>query len=113
MANIITELEKTAIPSLDIVGRTAIYVFYSSYKYVRQLSRFGDLGYSSKKARCYALLYVDTATLETVVPKLMDLHFVKAVKVSEFDHLDMDFSSAFQETIQEAKNQEAKKAVEL
>lgn len=42
----------------------------------------------------------------------MDLHFVKAVKVSEFDHLDMDFSSAFQETIQ-AKNQEAKKAVEL
>lgn len=112
MANIITELEKTAIPSLDIVGRTAIYVFYSSYKYVRQLSRFGDLGYSSKKAR-YAVLYVDTATLETVVPKLMDLHFVKAVKVSEFDHLDMDFSSAFQETIQEAKNQEAKKAVEL
>lgn len=39
MANIITELEKTAIPSLDIVGRTAIYVFYSSYKYVRQLDR--------------------------------------------------------------------------
>ncbi len=112
MANIITELEKTAIPSLDIVGRTVQTCALPIYKYVSQLSRFGDLGYSSKKAR-YALLYVDTATLETVVPKLMDLHFVKAVKVSEFDHLDMDFSSAFQETIQEAKNQEAKKAVEL
>lgn len=36
---ITTEFEKTAIPPLDIVGRTAIYVFYSSYKYVRQLSR--------------------------------------------------------------------------
>lgn len=109
---ITTELEKTTIPPLDIVGRTAIYVFYSSYKYVRQLSRFGDLVYSSKKAR-YALLYVDTAMLDEVVPKLMDLHFVKAVKVSEFDHLNRDFSSAFQETIQEAKNEEMKKAVEL
>ena len=106
MANIITELEKEAIPPLEIVGRTAIYVFYSSYKYVRQLSRFGDLGYSSKKAR-YALLYVDTATLEAVVPQLMALHFVKSVKVSEFDHLNRDFSSAFQETVREAQ-QEAK-----
>ena len=112
MANIITELDKTGIPPLEIVGRTAIYVFYSSYKYVRQLSRFGDLGYSSKKAR-YALLYVDTATLEAVVPKLMDLHFVKAVKVSEFDQLNRDFSSAFQETVRTAKNEEVKKAAEL
>ena len=109
---ITTEFEKTAIPPLDIVGRTAIYVFYSSYKYVRQLSRFGDLSYSSKKAR-YALLYVDTAMLDGVVPKLMDLHFVKSVKVSEFDQLNRDFSSAFQETIKEVKNEEIKKAVEL
>ncbi|GAB2022904.1 YlbG family protein [Pseudolactococcus yaeyamensis] len=112
MVGIITEFEKTAIPPLEIVGRTAIYVFYSSYKYVRQLSRFGDLGYSSKKAR-YALLYVDTAMLEAVVPKLTALHFVKAVKISEFDHLNRDFSSAFQETVQEAKNEENQKAAEL
>ncbi|GAX46969.1 DUF2129 domain-containing protein [Pseudolactococcus reticulitermitis] len=112
MVDITTEFEKKAIPPLEIVGRTAIYVYYSSYKYVRQLSRFGDLGYSSKKVR-YALLYVDTATLETLVPKLMALHFVKAVKVSEFDHLNRDFSSAFQETVQAAKNQENQKAVEL
>ena len=43
----------------------------------------------------------------------MDLHFVKAVKVSEFDQLNRDFSSAFQETIKEVKNEEIKKAVEL
>ena len=112
MENTTLVAEQSKVPTMEIKGRTAMYIFYNSYKHVRQLSNYGELVYSSKKAR-YALLYVDTATLETVVPKLMDLHFVKAVKVSEFDHLDMDFSSAFQETIQEAKNQEAKKAVEL
>lgn len=98
MADIITELEHIKVPPLDIIGRTAIYVFYSSYKYARQLSRFGDLVYSSKKAR-YALLYVDTAVLEEVVAKLNDLHFVKEIKVSELDHLNRDFSGAFQEIL--------------
>jgi uncharacterized protein YlbG (UPF0298 family) len=102
MVDIITELEKAVVPPLDIVGRTAIYVFYSSYKYVRQLSRFGDLVYSSKKAR-YALLYVDTASLEEVVAKLNTLNFVKEIKVSELDDLNRDFSSAFQETVKEVK----------
>jgi uncharacterized protein YlbG (UPF0298 family) len=98
----IINLENVVVPPLDIVGRTAIYVFYSSYKYVRQLSRFGDLVYSSKKAR-YALLYVDTAVLEETVAKLQRLNFVKEIKVSALDDLDRDFSSAFQETVKAAK----------
>lgn len=102
MADITTKLNDVTVPPLDIVGRTAIYVFYSSYKYVRQLSRFGDLGYSSKKAR-YAILYVDTEQLETVIPQIETLHFVKTLKVSELDHLDLDFSRAFHETVSEAK----------
>lgn len=107
MGNITTNLAQEPSEALTIVGRTAIYVFYSSYKFVRQLSRFGDLGYSSKKAR-YALLYVDTAILEEILPKLLELHFVKSVEVSAFDQLDRDFSQAFQETVQAAK-----KAVDL
>ncbi|GFH41185.1 UPF0298 protein YdgE [Lactococcus insecticola] len=90
--------EKDEIKPLEIIGRTAVYVFYSSYKHVRQLTRFGNLAYSSKKAR-YALLYVNTDELEQILPALDKLHFVKQVKVSELDNLNLDFAAAFQETV--------------
>jgi uncharacterized protein YlbG (UPF0298 family) len=102
MADILAALEKTKIDPLEITGRTAVYVYYSSYKHVRQLTRLGDLVYSSKKAR-YVLLYVDTSSLDMIISKLKALHFVKEIKVSAFDHLDLNFSSAFQKTVDEAK----------
>ncbi|MDR1605942.1 MAG: YlbG family protein [Streptococcaceae bacterium] len=102
MVDITTALEQTKPSSLDIVSRTAIYVFYNNYKYVRQLSRFGDMSYSSKKAR-YALLYVNTDILEEVVAKVQALHFVKEVRVSVLDDLDRDFSTAFHETVEAIK----------
>ncbi|GFH42787.1 hypothetical protein Hs30E_13380 [Lactococcus hodotermopsidis] len=105
MADMLENLNKVKVQPLEIVGRTAVYVFYSSYKHVRQLTRFGDMLYSSKKAR-YALLYVDTADLDTIVPSLEKLHFVKEVKVSALDSLDRNFSAAFLETTQALKNEE-------
>lgn len=102
MENTILVAEQAKVPTLEIKGRTAIYVFYNSYKHVRQLSRFGELVYSSKKAR-YAMLYIDTDLLEDCLPKITNLHFVHDVKVSQFDHIDRDFSSAFQEFISKDK----------
>ena len=98
MENTTLVAEKLNEPTMEIKGRTAMYIFYNSYKHVRQLSNYGELVYSSKKAR-YAMLYVDTVLLDEVLPKISNLHFVHDVKVSQFDNIDRDFSSAFQKIV--------------
>lgn len=98
MANTIPVAEQSKVPTLEIKGRTAIYVFYNSYKHVRQLTNLGELVYSSKKAR-YAMLYVDTDLLDDILPKIRNLNFVHEIKVSQFDQIDKDFSNAFQQIV--------------
>lgn len=98
MENTTLVAEQPKVPTMEIKGRTAMYIFYNSYKHVRQLSNYGELVYSSKKAR-YAMLYVDTALLDEVLSKITNLHFVHDVKVSQFDQIDKDFSSAFQKIV--------------
>ncbi|HCN74571.1 DUF2129 domain-containing protein [Pseudolactococcus plantarum] len=98
MENTTLVAEQSKVPTMEIKGRTAMYIFYNSYKHVRQLSNYGELVYSSKKAR-YAMLYVDTASLDEVLPKITNLHFVHDVKVSQFDQINKDFSSAFQQIV--------------
>ncbi|MFL9694739.1 DUF2129 domain-containing protein, partial [Aeromonas veronii] len=68
-----------------------------SYKGTRQLSKFGDVVYTSQKSN-YSLLYVNNENLSDLLSKLKDLKFVKKVRVGHIKELDQNFSEAFAQT---------------
>ena len=77
--------------------RIAVYVYCYSYKGTRQLSKFGDVVYTSQKSN-YSLLYVNNENLSDLLSKLKDLKFVKKVRVGHIKELDQNFSEAFAQT---------------
>ncbi|MCM6845945.1 YlbG family protein [Lactococcus lactis] len=90
-------IEKKEIRPLFIKGRIAVYVYCYSYKGTRQLSKFGDVVYTSQKSN-YSLLYVNNENLSDLLSKLKDLKFVKKVRVGHIKELDQNFSEAFAQT---------------
>ena len=85
------------IRPLFIKERIAVYVYCYSYKGTRQLSKFGDVVYTSQKSN-YSLLYVNNENLSDLLSKLKDLKFVKKVRVGHIKELDQNFSEAFAQT---------------
>ncbi|WP_158007183.1 DUF2129 domain-containing protein [Floricoccus tropicus] len=77
--------------SLEIQKRRALYIYYNSYKHTRQLRKFGEPVYTSRKLR-YVKIYVNEEEVEEVKEKLEALHFVKEVQLSYIPDLEMDFS---------------------
>lgn len=75
MDDIMENIEKEIRP-LYIRERVAVYVYCYSYKGTRQLSRFGDIVYSSQKSH-YSLLYVNNDEVADLLNKLKELRFVK------------------------------------
>ena len=96
-------IEKTIRP-LEMQGRVALFVYYNSYKGTKQLTRFGDLGYSSRKAH-YSVLYVNEEKVQEITEQLYALKFVKKVRPSHLKELNTNFSEAFTETNLELKKQ--------
>ncbi|MGL4342098.1 MAG: DUF2129 domain-containing protein, partial [Lactococcus lactis] len=90
-------IEKKEIRPLFIKERIAVYVYCYSYKGTRQLSKFGDVVYTSQKSN-YSLLYVNNENLSDLLSKLKDLKFVKKVRVGHIKELDQNFSEAFAQT---------------
>ena len=88
---------KKEIRPLFIKERIAVYVYCYSYKGTRQLSKFGDVVYTSQKSN-YSLLYVNNENLSDLLSKLKDLKFVKKVRVGHIKELDQNFSEAFAQT---------------
>jgi uncharacterized protein YlbG (UPF0298 family) len=84
-----TETEIQA-PIFEMSPQRAVYVFYRSYKQVRELNKIAEVRYTSRKMR-YALMYIDEAVLEETVEKIQSLHFVKDVKVSAIDEVKAAF----------------------
>lgn len=76
MDDIMESIEKKEIRPLFIKERIAVYVYCYSYKGTRQLSKFGDVVYTSQKSN-YSLLYVNNENLSDLLSKLKDLKFVK------------------------------------
>lgn len=97
MDDIMESIEKKEIRPLFIKERIAVYVYCYSYNGTRQLSKFGDVVYTSQKSN-YSLLYVNNENLSDLLSKLKDLKFVKKVRVGHIKELDQNFSEAFAQT---------------
>ncbi|OLO40774.1 hypothetical protein BTR23_04690 [Alkalihalophilus pseudofirmus] len=61
--------------------RQGMAVWLHSLKYARQLRKFGNVHYVSKKMK-YVVLYCDQENIDGLVDRLQSLHFVKKVEVS-------------------------------
>lgn len=104
MDDIMENIEKKEIRPFYIRERVAVYVYCYSYKGTRQLSRFGDIVYSSQKSH-YSLLYVNNDEVADLLNKLKELRFVKKVRVGHIKELDQNFSEAFIQTNLEVKEE--------
>lgn len=98
------KIEDKAVRPLEKQGRIALFVYCNSYKGNRQLSHYGDLGYTSRKAH-YSLLYVNEEEVSETIKKLKALKFVKRVRPSHLKDLNQNFSEAFAETNEVIKGQ--------
>ena len=68
MDDIMESIEKKEIRPLFIKERIAVYVYCYSYKGTRQLSKFGDVVYTSQKSN-YSLLYVNNENLSDLLKR--------------------------------------------
>ena len=109
----ILQPDKPTIRPLDMVSRVPLYVYCSSFKGTRQLSRYGDVGYSSAKSN-FTLVYVNEAEADEKIAAISQLKFVKRVKKGHIKELTHDFSEAFQKINLEVKAEmEADKTLNL
>ncbi|MGC4375519.1 DUF2129 domain-containing protein [Fictibacillus sp. Mic-4] len=67
-----------------IGNRLGLSVYLYSLKFSKQLRRYGNVHYISKRLK-YAVIYCDGSKINEIVEKLESLHFVKEVKRS-FKH---------------------------
>ncbi|MGO4887899.1 YlbG family protein [Anaerobacillus sp. MEB173] len=64
-----------------IGNRQGLAVWLHSLKYARQLRKYGNVHYVSKKMK-YAIIYCEKEEVDTVMERLQSLHFIKEVKPS-------------------------------
>ncbi|WP_373895917.1 YlbG family protein [Virgibacillus natechei] len=74
------------------VNRQGIIVWFQHVKNIKQLKRYGNLIYTSKKLK-YAVIYVDQSELEMIEQKLLKLSFVSKVDRSYKPFLQADFEN--------------------
>ena len=78
---------------LKIRQRQGVNVFVKRLKQGKQLRRFGDIQYVSRRMH-YVVIYMDRDKVAENVAKLRQLNFVKKILVSPRPELNMDFSQA-------------------
>ncbi|MGV0168661.1 YlbG family protein [Furfurilactobacillus sp. WILCCON 0119] len=84
LANAFVDHEPTA---LTLQPRQALSVYVRNLRQVRQLRRFGDIDYVSKKLH-YAVIYMDADQIEQNRQAINKLSFVRRVMVSERPVID-------------------------
>lgn len=72
--------------------RIGLAVWLHSLKYVRQMRKYGNVHYASKRMK-YVVLYCDEATIDETIEKLESLHFVKLVSKSMRPYLKTEFQN--------------------
>jgi uncharacterized protein YlbG (UPF0298 family) len=78
---------------IEMVGmRIGLAVWLHSLKYVRQMRKYGNVHYASKRMK-YVVLYCDEATIDETIEKLESLHFVKLVNKSMRPYLKTEFQN--------------------
>ena len=75
------------------IKRQGIIVWFQHRKNIKQIRRFGNLIYVSKKMR-YAVLYVDQTEVDTIIEKMSKLSFISKIDVSYKPFLKTDFENA-------------------
>ncbi|WP_017727180.1 YlbG family protein [Halalkalibacterium ligniniphilum] len=76
-----------------VCNRQGLAVWLTSLKFARQLRRFGNVHYVSKKMK-YVVLYCDQDRLEETIQKLESFHFVRDVQRSMRPLLKTEFQNA-------------------
>ncbi len=74
-------------------NRQGVAVWLHSLKYARQLRKFGNVHYVSKKLK-YVVFYCDVEDIDKTVEKLESLHFVKEVSVSMRPFIKTEYQNA-------------------
>ncbi|WP_078554892.1 YlbG family protein [Bacillus alkalicellulosilyticus] len=73
--------------------RQSVSVWLHSLKYARQLRKYGNVHYVSKKMK-YVILYLDQTEVENTVNKLETFHYVKDVSVSMRPFIKTEYQNA-------------------
>jgi uncharacterized protein YlbG (UPF0298 family) len=75
-----------------IGNRRGLSVFLHSLKFSKQLRRYGNVHYVSRRLK-YAVLYCDGSKADEIAAKLESLHFVKEVKKSHKQEIKTEYES--------------------
>ncbi|EFR31469.1 YlbG family protein [Eremococcus coleocola] len=75
------------------IQRQSLIVWLYSSKQLKQLRKFGNIHYVSRRMK-YAVLYTDVTNTATTIANLEKLPFVRSVEESHMNEINMDFSLA-------------------
>lgn len=78
---------------MNFGNRQGIVVWVHSLKQVKQLKRFGNIHYVSKKLK-YIVIYMDMERVEDTVDRIKSLSFVKKVDLSYKPFLKTEFENS-------------------
>ncbi|MBD5069343.1 MAG: YlbG family protein [Lactobacillus sp.] len=76
--------------SFEAKARRGVIVYLYHLRQSKQLRRFGNIQYVSRKMK-YALVYMDEELVDKTVSKLKQLRFVKRVEISRRPDLKVEF----------------------
>ncbi|WP_096435528.1 YlbG family protein [Alteribacter populi] len=76
-----------------IGNRVGLAVWVQSLKHVKQLRRFGNIHYVSRKMK-YIVIYCDGEKVDQTKEKLESFHFVKRVSLSMRPWLNTEFQNS-------------------
>ena len=76
--------------SFEAKARRGVIVYLYHLRQSKQLRRFGNIQYVSRKMK-YALVYMDEELVDKTVSKLKQLRFVKRVEISRRPVLKVEF----------------------
>ena len=98
--------------NMEQVERRAIIVWLYTLKPIKQLKRFGNIQYISKRLK-YIYLYVNEEEVESVKDKVSKFHFVRKVEVSPRHEVRMDFTQILPELREEIELEKRALATEV
>jgi len=78
---------------MNFGNRQGIIVWVHSLKHVKQLKRFGNIHYVSKKLK-YIVIYMDMDKIDDAVDRIKSLSFVKKVDLSYKPFLKTEFENS-------------------
>ena len=77
----------------ETVDRQALIVNLYSTKNTRKLQHFGHVHYVSRRLK-YAIVYVNSATIEAAKTQISHLDFVKSVSISPKKEINFNFEES-------------------